>query len=546
LLGGLGADRGVDMARATKCFAGRTVRLAGLGLALALVVASCGGGGDSTDSGGGASKGVIRYGYDFDAQFTGTFDISKSTGDCDQIVTTHIYDTLVHKDTKGNLKPGLLERWQIDPPGNKVQLWVRPGVKFSDGSPLDGQAVVNGLQTNAGNDQLTDLKKITKFTVDPKDPLHVTLDYADNTGINLPYDFTARDGMIMSTKSIADGTADTAPVGAGPFILTDYQKGSKISLRPNANYWDKDNTFKFGGFDFIKVGTGPPTVTAFQAGQLDFVRLETDGAKQLKGNPKYTVIEQPTGAYLQFEFRLKRKDGTETPFAKKEVRQAIEYGLDRERINQAAQDGLGELTDQPFPKTSPAHVDSLENTYKYDPDKAKQLLADGGYPNGFEFTMVIPGGGIANMEHQAVEVQQQLKQIGITAKIQRLLASEIATGYYIQGQGDAFVAAEQASTFPGGSLRNNFGIGEYVAVNDGAERKDITDLMNKAQSQTKIDDSISFVHQAVDIAVKEALDVPIAFMPQLNAYVTDKIHGTATAQTNICDIPDLSKVTVSG
>jgi peptide/nickel transport system substrate-binding protein len=523
------------------------LRLTVVAVASALVLASCGGGGTGTGSEGeGGSKGVLRYGYDFDTQFTGTFDIAKSTGDCDQIVTTYIYDTLVHKDVDGNLKPGLAERWKVVPPGNKLELWVRPNVTFSDGSPLDGQAVVNGLQTNASNDQLADLAKITKYTVDPKDPLHVTLDYADNTAIVLPYDFVYRDGMIMSTKSIASDTADKAPIGAGPFMLTDYQKGSKASLRPNPKYWDRANTYKFGGIDFIKVGTGPPAVTAFQAGQLDFVRLETDGARQLKGNPKYTVIEQPTGAYLQFEFRIKRKDGTETPFAKKEVRQAFEYALDRERINAAAQDGFGEVTVQPFPKSSPAHVDELDNYYTHDVQKAKDLLAKAGYPNGFTFTMVIPGGGIANMEHQSVEIQQQLKQIGVTAKIQRLIASEIATGYYIEQQGDSFAAAELASSFPGGSLKNNFATGEYVAVGDGAERADITELMNKAQSQVDIDDAITYVHQAVNIAVKEALDVPIAFMPQLNGYVTDKVQGKPTAQTNICDVPDLSKITVSG
>jgi peptide/nickel transport system substrate-binding protein len=519
-------------------------------MALGLVVASCGGGGgssgDDDSASAGGSGGVLRYGYDFDAQFTGTFDVSKSTGDCDQIVTTFIYDTLIHMDKDGNPQPGLAERFQVDEPGNKVELWIRKGVKFSDGSPLDGQAVINGLQTNAQNDQLTDLTKITKFTVDPADPQHVTLDYQDNTGINLLYDFAFRDGMIMSTKSIVDGTADQKPVGAGPFVLQSYEKGAKIELRPNPNYWDKANTYKFGGIDYIKVGTGPPTVTAFQAGQLDFVRLETDGAKQLKGNSKYQVVEQPTGAYLQIEFRIKDKSGKETPFAKKEVRQAIEYAIDRDRINQAAQDGLGEITDQPFPKNSPAHVKELEGYYKYDPAKAKQLLAQAGYPNGFTFTMVIPGGGIANMEHQAVEVQQQLKAVGITAKIQRLIASEIATGYYIEQQGDSFVAEELASSFPGGSLRNNYGMGEYVAVGDGAERQDITDLMQKAQSQTKVEDAIPFVHQAVEIAVKEALDVPIAFAPQLNAYVKDKVSGPLTAQTDICDIPDISKISVKG
>jgi peptide/nickel transport system substrate-binding protein len=472
--------------------------------------------------------------------------VATSTGDCDAILDTYIYDTLVHKDADGNLKPGLAERWEVKAPGNRIELWIRPNVKFSDGSPLDGQAVVNGLQTNAQSDQLSDVARIAKYEVDPKDPQHVILTYKDNTGIRLPYSFTQRDGMIMSTNSIIKGTAGTDPIGAGPFMLTDYQKGAKASLRPNPNYWDKDNTYKFGGIDFVKVGTGPPTITALQAGQIDWARIESDGAEQLKGNDKYVVVKQPTGAYLQFEFRIKGKDGSETPFAKKEVRQAIAYGLDKARINQAAQNGEGDVTDQPFPSNSPAHVKELEGTYSYDPAKAKDLLAQAGYPNGFTFTMVIPGGGIANMEHQAVEVQQQLKKIGITAKIQRLIASEIATGYYIEKQGDAFVAAETASSFPGGSLFNNYGKGEYVAIGDGAENDQVNSLMLQAYSQLTVDDAMKYVHQAVEIAVNDALDVPIAFMPQLNAYAKAKVGGTATAQTNICDAPDISKLTVKG
>ena len=517
-------------------------------LALVLIAAACGGGG-STGGGGdgtaGSSNGVLRYGYDFDAQFTGTFDPSKSNGDCDQIITTLIYDTLVHRNTKGELLPGLATKWKIDPPGNKVEIWIRPGVTFSDGSPLDGQAVINGLQTNATSPQLTSVGLIKDMALDPADKMHVLINYKDNTGIQLVYAFTGRDGMIMSTKSIVDKTADQHPVGAGPFVLASYEKGAKASLRPNPSYWDKANTYKFGGIDFTKVGTGPPTLTAFKAGELDFIRLETDGAANIKSDPKFKVLVQPSGAYLQFEFRQHTIDGKPTVFANKLVREAFTIGLDRERINQAAQQGLGEITDQPYPETSPVHDTSLDGYWKHDVQKAKDLLKQAGYPNGFTFTMVIPGGGIANMEHQAVEVQQELKQIGVTAKIQRILASEIATGYYTSQQGDAFAAEELASTFPGGSLNSNYSTGEYVAIYDGAANPEITRLMKDAMSQTDINESVKLARQANRIAVTEALDVPIAFAPQLNAYVVSKVHGPITAQDDICNPPDLSHITVS-
>ena len=352
-------------------------------------------------------------------------------------------------------------------------------------------------------------------------------------------------GMIMATTSINANTADQKPVGAGPFMLTAYSKGASASLRPNPYYWNKDNAYKFGGIDFVKVATGPTAVSSLKAGDVDFVRLESDGYQLIKSDPTYKTAIQPTGAYLQFEFRLKFKDGRQTPFVKPEVRQAFSYGLDRAAINQAAQQGLGDVTTQPFPKGNPAHIDSLDGYYKYDPTKAKQLLAQAGYPNGFSFDMVIPGGGIANMEHQAVEVQQELKKIGVTANIKRIMGNDIATGYYIGQTGDAFVAEELASSFPGGSLNDNYGSG-FVANWDGAQRDDITQLMNQAQSQIDVPTAMKYVHQAVDIAVKQALDVPIAFAPQLNSYNSQKVGGTVVAQTNICDAPNLSGLTVKG
>ena len=160
--------------------------------------------------------------------------------------------------------------------------------------------------------------------------------------------------------------------------------------------------------------------------------------------------------------------------------------------------------------------------------------------------MAIPGGGISNMEHQAVEVQQELKQVGIKASILRILPSAIATDFYQAYKGDAFVAEELASTFPGGSLRDNFATGEYVAHYDGAERADIKQLMDEGQSETTIPAAMKFIHQAVEISVKQALDVPIAFAPQLNGYVASKVSGPVVAQDNICDPPDLSHITVSG
>ena len=134
----------------------------------------------------------------------------------------------------------------------------------------------------------------------------------------------------------------------------------------------------------------------------------------------------------------------------------------------------------------------------------------------------------------------------MTAKVVRILPSNIATGFYIQRTGDAFAAEELASTFPGGSLYSNYGIGQYVASYDSAENPQIDALMLKAQSTTDINETYRDAKAAAGIAVKQALDVPIAFAPQFNAYDTKRVSGKVGAQTNICDPPDFTEMKVAG
>jgi len=501
-------------------------------VAVTALAGACGSGGSSSSSGR-----ILRYGYDLSAQFTNTFDVQQSKGDCDSIAMAPIYDTLVHKGPGNKLTPELLESWKIVDPST-LDVTLRPNLVFSDGTPLNADALQQALQYNSKNDQLSDLRKIDSYTKIDDRTLRIKM--KQPIAATMPSTFSDRDGMPMKPGSTSD-----KPIGAGPFVLSSYQPGSKISLRKNDKYWNKNAYQGLDGIDLTQTGTGPPAVTALLAGDLDLVRMEADSYNDVKNKSGYGVVVQPTGAYLQFEFRQKFHDAP-TPFANKLVRQAVAYAIDRKKINDVVQEGLGEVASQPFPKDSPDYVPSIANMYPYNPPRARQLLAQAGYPNGFEFKMAIPGGGINNMERQATLLQQMLAAVGLKAKIVRILGSDIATQFYILGNGDAFAAAELDSTFPSGKIQNNYGVGEFVAIWDGIQRQDLTDLMIKAQSTTNLDDTNRIVRQGVTMAMNDALDVPIAFMPQLMAYDKNRVSGTIIGQTNICDPPDLSQVVVKG
>jgi ABC-type transport system substrate-binding protein len=503
--------------------------------ALALVLGACSGASSGSSGGSANANGTLRYGYDLSAQFTDHFDPAKSTGNCDAIVTQQIYDTLLHRDVNGSLQPGMAKSWNIGADGKTVTLHLRPGTRFQDGTAFDAKAVKVGLIHNQPNPQLTSLSLIDH--IDAVDDTTVQIALTTAAPLNFLYAMTSRDGMIVSSNSL--NTADKQPVGAGPFRFTGYQPGSKISVTRFPEYWGNDS-WKIRTIDFTQVGTGPPAVTALKSGAVDFIRFEAESYDGLKSSPTVGVAVQPTGAYLQFQFRFDK------PFDNLKVRQAFNYAIDRKQINDIVNAGQGEVASQTYQKSTPVYDPSLANVYTYDPAKAKQLLAEAGYANGLTIEMVIPGGNIANMERQGALLQQQLQAVGVTAKITRINGSDIATNYYQQRKGNAFAAERLADPYLINQAWNQYGKAQYVAIYTDQERQDITDLSNQAFAQTDPAKYADLVKQASKIVVDQALEVPIAFVPQFVAYDKARVGGTVKAQTDICDPPDLTGVTVKG
>jgi len=514
-------------------------RVTALTCATLLLLAAACSGADSSSAGD-----KVRYGYDLTAQFTNTFDVAASTGDCDGIPMSFIYDNLLRLDEETReLLPGIATKWEVTGDDEKqITFTLRDDVTFTDGEKLDAEAVKQALTRNSKNDQLTTLLYIE--TMDVLSPTQLRLNMNNDQALPLLYALAnSRDGMLMSPKTVE--TAATKPVGSGPFTLESFEPGRGITLTKNPDYWDAPK-FDFPGIEFVLAKTGPPAVTRFRAGDLDIVRFEAESLSTLEDDPDATVVAQPSEAYLQFQFRLAFKDGRESPFADVNVRKAVRHAINAEEINEIVQRGKGEVATQALPKGSAGYDATLADDYPYDPELAKDLLRQAGYPNGFEFTMAIPGPGIKNMQSQGELIQDQLSKVGIKANIKPILGQDIATQYYIAGGGDAFAAAHLASTFYPGSLFSQWGKFEFVAIWNGAERTDIDDLTLRAQAATDPAETAALTKQAAKIVSDEALDVPIAFMPQFLAYNKARVGGKVGGQSNICVPPDLSELKMKG
>jgi peptide/nickel transport system substrate-binding protein len=510
----------------------------GLVVVATTVLAACTG----ADSGSDAGK-YLRYGYDLSAQFTNTFDPAKSTGDCDQVVTHFIYDSLLRRDENtGEPIPGIAKSWDVSGDAKRsITFHLRDDVKFTDGTKLDADAVKASLEHNAKNDQLTTLTTHVA-SIDVLDPLTVRVNLKDDQSTPFLYVMgMSRDGMIESPKAL--GHLDKDPVGSGPFKLDSFTPGEGVLLVKNPDYWDKES-YQFPGIHFLQAATGPPAVASFKAGDLDLVRFEAESLPTLRSDSNANVVTKKTEAFLRMEFRYAHQDGKTTPFDNELVRKAIAFAIDRNKINQVVQLGEGEVATQALPKASPGYNPALADLYPYNPQHARELLAQAGYPNGFSFTLAIPGPGIQNMQSQGELLQSMLKDVGITANIKPINGNDIATSYYINGAGDAFAAAQLASSFYPGAYYDEFGKFQYVPTFNHNENQQITDLSLQAQAARTPEEAGQLVQQAAKVVMDGAMEAPIAFMPQFLAVAKDRVGGTVGGQRNICDPPDLTQLTM--
>lgn len=508
-----------------------TIVAAGLGAALVLLAACSGSGGGG---GGGKANGTLKEGVGFSSQFSGTFDTATSKSNCDALLMEPIYGKLIGQDATGKLQPGLVQSWDVS--ARAITLHLRPHLTFQDDTPFDANAVKAGILHNKHNtDQLTSIQHVA--TMDVVNATTLRLNLMDETSLLVLNGLTGRDGYIIASNSL--NSADKHPVGAGPYKFVSYTPDSGMTVKKWSGNWDA-TSYKIGTIDFTQVGVGNPSVTALEAGDVASASVLADGYDVLKSNPRYKVVVQPSTAYLRMYLRLSK------PFDDVRVRQAIEHAIDRKKVNDIVNRGQGEVASQQYPKASPAYNPDLANLYPFDPAKARQLLAAAGYPNGVDIKVVIPGGNISTMEQQAALVQQMLADVGIRMSILRVNGADIATGYFSSRTGNAFLAATLGDFYQPNQLWDNFGRAQFIATFDDAENPQISTITEQAFAATTVPKMADLVKQGEKIVIQQALDVPIAFMPQFTAYDTQKVGGTVRAQTDICNAPDLRGMTLKG
>lgn len=317
-----------------------------------------------------------------------------------------VYASLTRTDASGKAVPDLAKSWEYNAKGDRITFHLRPGLKFSDGEPVDAaavQAAIERAQKQKNSALFGDLTSIKSVDANGLDAvLHLSqVDY------QIPQLLGERVLQIASPKaSKSPDKLDQSPVGAGPFIVTQLIPGTKAVLKKNPDYWDAKDIH----IDNVELTSAPDAstvVSGLQTGVYNFADIAPSQAEAAK-KAGLDVFVQPGFNANNISLNVNK-----APFNNDKVVDAVRYAINRQEFVDKLTFGYGSVTNQPFPKGYVAYDPQSENDYAYDPAKSKQLLSQAGYKAGdIKLNLVIPA-----EDAQAEVVQAQLAKVGITVTI---------------------------------------------------------------------------------------------------------------------------------
>lgn len=324
-----------------------------------------------------------------------------------------IFDTLIRPDVKGTgLEPGLAESWEVSPDGLKLSFKLRDA-KFSDGSPVKAGDVQFSIERAASEASgwARFFKPITGFNIVSDREIEMTLDKPFTPAFNNLALFSA----AILPKALVEAQGDAffeRPVGSGPFMLDNWQRGSSVMLAKNPNYWQAGKP-AVDAAELQIVADASARVLRLEAGETDVILdPPVNQLKQLEDKDGISV-----GQATPFRSDFVQLNTRRPPFDKVEVRQALNYAVDKDALIKGVLFGAGTVAASTMPVMS--HADPALAPYPYDPAKAKELLQAAGVALPIEAGLLVDAGNAAG-RNTAIALQGMLGQVGVNLKIQSL------------------------------------------------------------------------------------------------------------------------------
>ena len=358
-------------------------------------------------------------------------------------VLFNVFEGLVKPNSNGDLIPAVASDYSINEDGTVYTFTLREGVKFHNGKKVTVQDVKASLDkcagTESGEPLVAAFSAVKEINTPDDKTIEVVLKESDTDFLpNLTAAILPADHLDASTE----------PIGTGPYKYVSRSPQENIILESFDDYWGEKAKIKTV---VLKIVSDADTIVMnLEGGSIDLMaRLSTTQAAQLSDN--FDIYE----GTMNLVQALYINNSVE-PFNNTKVRQALSYAVDVQEIMDFVSDGKGtETGSSMFPAFGKYYMKELNDTYNTDIDKAKQLLNEAGYPDGFEFTITVASNYQQHVDTAQV-LKEQFKKIGVTANINLVEWDTWLNDVYIGRNFETTVVGVDASTLTASAMLGRF------------------------------------------------------------------------------------------
>ncbi|MFT4288403.1 ABC transporter substrate-binding protein [Nocardioides sp.] len=513
-------------------------------LAASLLLAACGGG--SEDPGTSAqTTSAPASAADRDATLRATWvvptpplDPHKAASENAQFpYVSLVYDRLtqmIQGDDGPELAPMVATSWEFDATGQVLTFTLRDDVTFADGTALDAAAVKASLDRALTLPDSTAKNQFSMIdSVAAPDPTTLVVS-ANRPAADLPYLLSSGFGSIINPKALDKADLDSAPEGSGPYVATSVTLGDGVVYERRDDYWDPDA----GLAKRIELrGIPDPSTRAggLRSGEADFTLIQPTQYDTVKGfGDAFKVVVYPGAGNVQ-TIRL----NTRKPYlADVRVRQALNFAVDRDAISSALLDGIGTPADQPLTSIYEGHLSDPPMAYDYDPARARELLAEAGYPDGFTLKMMVANYSPLTEISQAI--QDQFDEIGVKVELTPVDPVQAASMWTEGTDFDALLQVRNnyelaASVFARNLMAPNGYLGDLPAEFTSAVQAAFDPSLSEADRQATLE-------KASALANEQAFDVYITVSPSPTAVAANVVGADRMGRSGFQGLFDLRYV----
>lgn len=488
------------------------------------LMASCGGAKEGNEGGEDNTKIAQRPLTVAMATEIDSLDPFNATAGDTKTVMDQIFDGLLDVDEDGNLVADLAESYEISEDGLTYTFKLKEGVKFHDGSDFSADDVyytydkLSGL--SSGEPMSSKFSVIKEMEVVSPTEITMTLDAVNNSFIYLQ-------NQPIVKKDYEDN--QTKPVGTGPYKFVSYTPGEGMVMERFDDYHRKDHIAKIKQVNVVRIADNQALVMALNNGEVDLAsKLTAD---------ELTQVSESTDSYShpQNLVQLLGLNNKVKPFDDIRVRQAIAHAIDKDELIEAVAGGKASKIYSSFSPALKNYYNDLEEMYPTDVEKAKELLAEAGYPDGISFKMTVPSDYKFHMD-TAELIQAQLKKAGINATIDPIEFSTWLDRVYKDKDYETTIAGFIGYTDP---IRV---LDRYVSTNDknylNYESEDYDKAISNAMATLDRDELIKSVKDAQEIISRDCAAVFLQD-PNDNIVLNKQYKGLKTYPVQKLNIEDI-------